>query len=129
MGYKTIKFDEYDTRVQEYWLPSHYDGPTASGTLGSLADRFAGGFVRLTFDDNSQVLTAVEYRFANGSYQSVWATAEDPGTVVARAQRQGNRPASWEEMWQTYKGWDEFCQYAASVHAGEATDFLNAVAA
>lgn len=128
MGYKTIKFEEYDTRVQQYWLPSDYDATTASGTLSSLDDRF-GGYVRLTFDDTYQVLTAVEYRFDNGSYQSVWTTGEDPATVVGRAQRADNRPASWDEMWQTYKGWNEFCEYAASVAAGEATDFLNAVAA
>jgi hypothetical protein len=128
MGYKTIKFDEYDDRVQQYWLPSDYDAAAATETLTSLADRF-DGFVRLTFDDNSQVLTAVEYRFPNGSYQGVWATAEDPATVVGRAQRQGNRPATWEEMWQTYKGWDEFCRYAAEQAFGETTDFANAVAA
>ena len=128
MGYKTIKYDEFDDRVQQYWLPSDYDGASATQTLGSLASRFEG-FVRLTFDDSTQVLTAVEYRFPNGSYQSVWATAEDPAGVVNAAQRAANRPASWDEMWQTYKGWNEFCQYAESVAAGEATDFLNAVAA
>jgi hypothetical protein len=130
MGSKTVRFDEFDTRVQQYWLPSDFDLATVSGEVAEIAAGWNGqGFVRLDFDDATQVLTQVNHRLENGAYQEVWATGEDPATALARAQRADNRPASWEEMWQTYKGWTEFCQYAAEQQFAETTDFCNAVAA
>jgi hypothetical protein len=130
MGSKTVRFEEFDDRVQQYWLPSDFDLATVSGEVADIAAGWNGqGFVRLDFDDANQVLTQVNHRLETGAYQEIWATGEDPATVPARVQRQADRPASWDEMWQTYKGWTDFCQYAESVQAGEATDFLNAVAA
>jgi hypothetical protein len=130
MGSKTVRFEEFDDRVQQYWLPSDFDFATVSGEVADIAAGWNGqGFLRLDFDDATQVLTQVNHRLENGAYQEVWATGEDPATALAGAQRALNRPASWEEMWQTYKGWNEFCQYAAQQQFTETTDFLNAVAA
>jgi hypothetical protein len=130
MGSKTVKFDEFDDRVQQYWLPSDFDLATVSREVADVAAGWNGqGFIRLDFDDATQVLTQVNHRLENGAYQEIWATGEDPATVVARAQRAADRPASWDEMWQTYKGWNEFCRYAAEQAFDEATNFANAVAA
>jgi hypothetical protein len=130
MGSKTVKFDEFDDRVQQYWLPTDFDFATVSGEVAEIAAGWNGqGFIRLDFDDATQVLTQVNHRLENGAYQEVWATGEDPATVPARVQRAANRPASWDEMWQTYKGWNEFCQYAIAQQFAETTDFCNAVAA
>jgi hypothetical protein len=130
MGSKTVRFEEFDDRVQQYWLPSDFDLATVSGEVADIAAGWNGqGFVRLDFDDANQVLTQVNHRLETGAYQEIWATGEDPATVPARVQRQADRPASWDEMWQTYKGWDEFCRYAVQQAFGETTDFCNAVAA
>lgn len=130
MGSKTVRFEEFDDRVQQYWLPSDFDLATVSGEVAEIAAGWNGqGFVRLDFDDATQVLTQVNHRLESGAYQEIWATGEDPATVPARAQRAVNRPASWDEMWQTYKGWDEFCRWAVTVQVDDCTNFLNAVAA
>ena len=124
MGSKTVKFDEFDARVQQYWLPSDFDFATVSGEVAGIQQGWNGqGFIRLDFDDATQVLTGVFHRVGEG-VQVVWETGEQPSAVV----RQANRPNSWDEMWQTWKGWNEFCAYAETVHMSEATNFLNAVA-
>lgn len=131
MGSKTVRFEEFDQRVQEYWHPSDYDAATVSAEVAEIAQGWRGqGFVRLVFDDATLVLTEVQHRMENGSYQRVWETADDPATALAGAQgaaRAENRPASWDEMWTTWKGWDEFCRYAEQTHSSENTNFLLAV--
>jgi hypothetical protein len=135
MGYKTIKLEELEERVAAYWIPSDYDGAAAAQQLGSLARRWPG-FVRLTFDDETQVLTSVDYRFQNGSFQSVWTTGQRPSDVVAANQGgegqptggQGAGPApDFDTMWTTYQGWTEYMEYSEATYRAENPKFLAAV--
>jgi hypothetical protein len=133
MGYKTVKFDEFDQRLLQYWLPSDFDPATVSGEVAAIAEGWNGqGFVRLQFDDATQVLTQVDHRLESGAYQEVWATGMDPVAALAEAQRAARvatAPATFADMWQTYNGWDEYVQYAASRYMSENTNFLLAVEA
>ena len=134
MGYKTVKFAEFDQRVTEYWHPSDFDQAALSRELSEIEQGWNGqGFVKLAFDDETWVLTGIFHRVANGE-QVVWETGESPAAVIAAQNGQAAAPApvapaSWDEMWQTYNGWPEYQQYAASRYMQENTDFLNAVTA
>jgi hypothetical protein len=122
MGYKTIKADELEQRVTAYWIPTDYDAAGARVTLDGLVRRWPG-FVRLTVDDDTQVLTSIDYRFQTGAHQTIWTTKQKPLEVIRRA----TEPASFQEMWQTYKGWNEYLVYAEQRYITESTNFLVAV--
>jgi hypothetical protein len=122
MGYKTIKADELEQRVTAYCIPTDYDAAGARQTLDGLVRRWSG-LVRLTVDDETQVLTSVDYRFQNGAYQTIWETKQTPTEVIRRT----TEPASFQEMWQTYKGWNEYLVYAQQRYITESTNFLVAV--
>jgi hypothetical protein len=122
MGYKTIKAEELEQRVTAYWIPTDYDAAAARATLDGLVRRWPG-FVRLTVDDQTQVLTSVDYRFQSGAYQTIWTTEQTPTEVIRRT----TEPASFQEMWQTYKGWDDYLSYAQQRYITESTNFLVAV--
>lgn len=136
MGYKTIKSEELEQRLTAYWIPSDYDGATVTDTVAGMQRRakedagFAG-FVRLTFDDETQVLTSVDYRFTSGAYQSIWSTGLAPADVVGAAQQGSAAGAAlaptFEQMWTTYQGWNEYLEYAAATYQVENPRFLAAV--
>jgi hypothetical protein len=131
VGYKTVRFDEFDQRILQYWLPSDFDPATVSGEVAAIAEGWGGqGFVRLAFDDATLVLIQVDHRLESGAYQEVWATGEEPAAALAAAQqaaRAATAPQSFMDMWQTYNGWDEYLVYAAERYVTENTDFLVAV--
>jgi hypothetical protein len=58
-----------------------------------------------------------------GAYQEVWATGEAPSAALRKAQE----PASFDEMWRTYKGWNDYLVYAQQRYLTESTNFLVAV--
>jgi hypothetical protein len=133
MGYKTIRPEELEQRVGIYWIPSDYDPAGARNTLDGLVRRWKG-FVRLTFDDETQVLTSVDYRFENGAYQTIWETKQRPADVLAANQQQPSSQASstalapdFDTMWTTYQGWNEYLEYSAATYRAENPKFLAAV--
>jgi hypothetical protein len=131
MGYKTVRFDEFDQRILQYWMPSDFDPATVSGEVAAIAAGWNGqGFVRLCFDDSTLVLTQVDHRLESGAYQEVWATGEEPAAALAAAQqaaRAATAPQSFMDMWQTYNGWDDYVAYATSRYMTESVNFLLAV--
>lgn len=134
MGYKTIKFEEFADRVVAYWLPSDIDLAAEQATVDEIAANWGDrkGFLRLVFDDATQVLTQIDHRLESGAFQELWATGQDPAAVVAAAQRAeavAGFPTSFGDMWMTWNRWDEFLEYAQSRHIDENTDFLVAVEA
>jgi hypothetical protein len=36
-GYKTVRFDEFDQRILQYWLPSDFEPATVSGEVAGVA--------------------------------------------------------------------------------------------
>jgi hypothetical protein len=131
MGYKTVRFDEFDQRAQQYWFPGDFDLATVSGEVAGIAQGWNGqGYLRLAFDDATQVLTQVDHVLPAGDYQEVWATGESAAEAAAAAQRAyrtADEPQSFADMWQTYNGWNEYLQYAAARYLSENTNFLVAV--
>jgi hypothetical protein len=131
VGYKTVRFDEFDQRILQYWMPTDFDPATVSGEVAAIAEGWNGqGFVRLQFDDETLVLTQVDHRLESGAYQEVWATGMDPATALAAAQRAARAatgPQTFMDMWQTYNGWDEYLSYAGERYLTENTNFLVAV--
>jgi regulator of G protein signaling-like protein len=139
MGYKGVHFDEFDERVAEYWPPSDFDAAAVGVRAQRSAGQFGGeGWLQLGFDDATSLLTEIVHRMENGE-RVLFRTKDDPAAFAAQqagAQAQnggqvpgGGIPDTWDEMWQTYAGWDIYQQYAASRYMSENTDFLNAVAA
>ncbi|MDQ1606185.1 MAG: Regulator of protein signaling domain [Microbacteriaceae bacterium] len=126
-----MRFDEFDQRILQYWMPSDFDPATVSGEVAAIAEGWNGqGFVRLQFDDPTLVLTQVDHRLESGAYQEIWATGEDPATALAAAQqaaRAATAPATFLDMWQTYDGWNEYLAYAEQRYLTENTNFLVAV--
>jgi hypothetical protein len=133
MGYRTVRFEEFDQRAQQYWFPEDFDLATVSAEIAYIAQGWNGqGYLRLVFDDATQVLTEVDHVLPTGNYQEVWATGESPAEAAAAAQRayrKANGPQTFAEMWQTYNGWDEYLQFAQSHYMTESTNFLLAVEA
>jgi hypothetical protein len=128
-----VRFDEFDQRILQYWMPSDFDPATVSGEVAAIAEGWNGqGFVRLQFDDPTLVLTQVDHRLESGAYQEIWATGEDPAAALAAAQqaaRAATAPATFLDMWQTYNGWNEYLAYAEQRYLTENTNFLVAVEA
>ncbi|MDT4900022.1 MAG: Regulator of protein signaling domain [Pseudonocardiales bacterium] len=128
-----MRFDEFDQRILQYWMPSDFDPATVSGEVAAIAEGWNGqGFVRLQFDDPTLVLTQVDHRLESGAYQEIWATGEDPAAALAAAQqaaRAATAPATFLDMWQTYNGWNEYLAYAEQRYLTENTNFLVAVEA
>jgi hypothetical protein len=129
MGHKTVKFEEYDQRVGEYWLPSDYD-PGLSALVQEIATNWGDqkGFLQLGFDDATYVLVDVHHRLVGGATQELWATGEDPATA-RQAAVAATFPQSFQDMWMTWNRWDDYLVYAAERHIDENTDFLVAVEA
>jgi hypothetical protein len=129
MGYKTVRFEEFDERVQGYWHPSDFSGAVSGDVARFTA---SGGFLRLVFDDATYVLTGVDHAGPTGQVTPIWSSAEDPATALSsaqRARRAESAPQSFADMWQTYNGWNDYLAYAQERYISENTNFLVAVEA